>query len=394
MSSKLVKRLGVSIMGFVMGLLVGGGAVGLFWWAYATVVREESASPLAELAIREASVSREQVDAYIRKLGEQHHTQKSACLIVGVAVGDEERYFSFGALPGGAKPDRDTLFELASVGKTFTGLLLAEMVERKQLTFSTTLAELLPPEVQLEHEATRGITLLDLATQSSGIPTLPGNMPAKDPLNPYADYTAPLMLEELRRVEPEFAPGTEYRYSNFGFGVLGHVLALRADKEFEQAVQERICDVLDLRDTRMTLTDEQRARVAPPHDGDRLVPVWEDTTMPGAGSFLTSGRDMLKYLRAHWARGEGTLPKAMALATRKQRRTGSPRTAIGLGWHIDSENALDIVWHNGGAGGSRSYVAMLPEHRIGVCVLANWAQADVDALGRKLVYLVKLQSER
>ena len=141
----------------------------------------------------------------------------------------------------------------------------------------------------------------------------------------------------------------------------------------------------------MTLSDEQRERVATPHDANQPVEVWEDITLAGAGSLLSSAQDMIRYMRSHWSERDGTLGRAMTLAVRKHRRTDSPQTAIGLGWHVDSENALDIVWHNGGSGGSRSYVAMLPDRQIGVCVLANWSQANVDELGRKLVYLLLLE---
>lgn len=100
---------------------------------------------------------------------------------------------------------------------------------------------------------------------------------------------------------------------------------------------------------------------------------------------------MTKYLRAHWASENAALSNAMARAVRKFRKTETPSTAIGFGWHIESENALDIVWHNGGSGGSPSYAAMLPDRRLGVVVLANWSEANVDDFGRQLIYLLSLQ---
>ncbi len=391
MKAKSFVMLVWSLSIFAVGIILGGGAVGLFWWAYATVVREESVAPLTDLGIRRETLSRDEVDSYIKQLGDQVHDQHAACLVVAVVVGADDRYFAFGKLPSGAEPDKDTIFELASVGKTFTGLLLAEMVQRREVSLSSTIDTLLPPDSHVARIDGHRISLLDLATQSSGIPSLPRNMPATDPRNPYADYTVPLMYQELQQIKLEFTPGRGYGYSNLGFGLLGHVLALKARKEYEALVVERICEPLGMPDTRMTLSDEQHARVATPHDRNQPVEVWEDVTMPGAGSFLSSAQDISKYMRAHWSESDGALGSAVQLAVRKHRRTDSPQTAIGLGWHINSENALDIVWHNGGSGGSRSYVAMLPDQRIGICVLANWAQANVDELGRKLVYLLLLE---
>jgi CubicO group peptidase (beta-lactamase class C family) len=207
---------------FFSGLVIGGTAVGIFWWAYATVVTEEELQPLAELGITQTSLSPAEVDSYIRKLGDQYHDQPAACLVVGLAVGDERRYFAFGKLPGGAVPDERSIFELASVGKTFTGLLLADIVERGDVVLATEATTLLPPEAKLTQIGGKRITLLDLATHSSGIPSLPGNMPMVDPLNPYADYTVPQMYVGLREIELQFEPGRGYSYSNLGFGLLGH----------------------------------------------------------------------------------------------------------------------------------------------------------------------------
>jgi serine-type D-Ala-D-Ala carboxypeptidase/endopeptidase len=376
---------------FVAGVLCGGAAVGFFWWAYATVVQEESLDPLADLHIPAGPLSGEQVKAYVQQLGEQYRTQNAACLMIAVIVRDEDRYFPFGTLPGGTAPDADTLFELASVGKTMTGLLLADMIHRQEVTAETTVESLLPPSGEQPWFGGTSISLFDLATQSSGLASVPGNMPAANPLNPYADYTVPLMYEELRSAKLAFVPGRGYAYSNLGFGLLGHALTLKAGTDFESLVIQRICDPLGMTDTRMTLSEEQRARIAPPHDDDHAVEVWEDVTMAGAGSFLSSARDLTRYLRAYWSSPDVSMAAALALCIKKHRKTDTPQTAIGYGWHINSENALDMIWHNGGSGGSRSYVGMLPDRQIGVVVLANWAQANVDELGRKLVYLMAKQ---
>ena len=195
------------LMIFVVGLMIGGGAVGLFWWAYATVFREESVAPLADLGIRGQTIARDEVDSYIEQLGDQYREQNAACLVMAVVVGDDDRYFTFGKLPSGAQPDKDTIFELASIGKTFTGLLLSEMIQRGEISPTTTIDTLMPPVVGVSRIDGKTISLLDLVTQSSGIPSLPSDMPATNPLNPYADYTVPLMYQELQQTKLEFAPG-------------------------------------------------------------------------------------------------------------------------------------------------------------------------------------------
>ena len=384
---------------FLVGLLLGGGAVGLFWWAFTAVVREDALDPLAELKITSDELSGDEVDQFVRQLGTAEHGTRSTCMMIGVARGQAARYFAFGKLPDGKAPDRETIFELASVGKTFTGILLADMVLRNDVSLDTPLKDLLPPETVIPTLDGRHITLVDLATQSSGLPNLLSNFKPSNPLNPYADYTVAQMFEGLRSVKLAARPGRSYAYSNLGFGLLGHALAEKAGQDYELAVVETLCNPLGLDSTRMTLSDEMKVRVAKPHDGEKPVEVWEDTTMPGAGSFLSTAKDMTTFMQAHWdetssdsAGGSADrLRVAMKTAVRKRRKTDVPATAIGLAWHIDSENALDIVWHNGGAGGSRSYVAMLPESKIGVVVLANTTSASVEALGKKVLYLLNLE---
>jgi CubicO group peptidase (beta-lactamase class C family) len=118
------------------------------------------------------------------------------------------------------------------------------------------------------------------------------------------------------------------------------------------------------------------------------VVVWEDTTMPGAGSFLSTANDMLRYLEAHWGVGvPDDLGKALQETTRKRRPGDSPQRSLGLAWHIDSEYARDLVWHNGGAGGSRSYAGFAMEQQVGVVVLSN-SSNSVDELGYQILWLL------
>ncbi|MGN6546045.1 MAG: serine hydrolase domain-containing protein [Aureliella sp.] len=375
----------------LMGLIIGAAAVGLFWWAYHNVVVETALDPLADLKIEKDSLTPEEVKRFIEQLGEGYVRGKPSCIAVGIVKGQYTDFLSFGRLSDGRQPDADTVFEIASVGKTFTALVLADMEQRNELRLSESIDALLPEGVTAPHRDGVSISLIDLATHTSGLPSLPANMRPSNPLNPYADYTVEQMYEALSSVQLDGPIGRRYAYSNLGFGVLGQLLARRAQTDFESLVVSRVCDPLQMNSTRMTLGADLRARVAQPHSGGKPVEVWEDTTMAGAGSFLSTTSDMLKYVRAHWEPSDDALHRAMREAIVKRRPTDKPATAIGLAWHIDSENALDVVWHNGGAGGSRSYVTMLPDEAIGVVVLANSSDVSVEEFGRKILYLLMRQ---
>ncbi|MGC1272153.1 MAG: serine hydrolase [Planctomycetaceae bacterium] len=380
--------------GLLIGLLLGvGGGV----WAWIEFEAAAALDPLSDLGIDQETLTLDETKAYVDRLAAEHLADpENVGLVVGVLDGGESRVWGYGRVAQGSRkvPDGDTLFELASVGKTFTATVLADMHLRRELSWDDPLEEFLPDGVTVPRHGTREITLLDLATQTSGLPALPPNMRFGDPLNPYADYTVEELYAGLGQITLPRPPGEGSEYSNLGFGLLGHALARRADKSYEGLVVERICDPLGMASTRMTLDAALTSRLATPHDGGEPVPVWEDTTMPGAGSFLSTADDMLKYVAAHWEEPaevgsdrHAALVRAMRETTRKLRPTDVPEQAVGLGWHIQSENALDIVWHNGGAGGSCSYVAFLNQPRVGVVVLSN-SRASVDELGRRVLYLL------
>lgn len=382
-------------MGIFIGTLIGfiAGAVlaGFFAWALSIVVNEEALDPLADLNIEKEQLSSAEVKNYIDEMTQTYHTTDGGGLAVGVIAGGETNVYGYGLTKeGGTPPDEHTLFELASAGKTFTAVVLADMVLKQEVALTDSVEQYLPENVNPPKFNDRSIQLVDLATHSGGLPSLTENFQPTNSLNPYKDFTVDDMYAGLEMVQIESPLGQTFSYSNVGFGLLGHILAIKAETDYEQLVVTRICDPLGMDSTRMTLDDDLRSRLAIPHDGGKQVEVWEDTTLAGAGSFLSTPRDMLLYLQAHWDK-DNPLYDAMQLAIRKRRPTDTPATAIGLSWFTDSENALDIVWHNGGAGGSRSYIAMIPDRKVGVVILSNNSSTLVEELGKKLLYLLLLQ---
>jgi len=386
------RRWVTTIMGIGIGILIGFVAgvllTAFFWWCYAEVTKDESLHPLAELNIEQEQLSVDETTSYIDKLAQKYLPLDGGGFVIGITVNGDSHVYGYGSTSrGGKQPDENTVFELASAGKTFTALVLADMITKSEIALIDPIENFLPKRVKTPKYQGHSIQLVDLATQSSGLPSLTENFQPTNPLNPYADFTVEGMYEGLGMVKIESPIGKTYAYSNLGFGLLGHILALKGDTKYEDLVIARVCDPLGMDSTRMILDESLNSRLAIPHDGGKEVEVWEDETLAGAGSFLSTPHDMLLYLEAHWNE-QDPLYEAMQLAIQKWRPTDTPATAIGLGWHIDSENALDFVWHNGGSGGSRSYVAMLPKQQLGVVVLSNSSDMTVEELGKKVLYLL------
>lgn len=318
-------------------------------------------------------------------------------IVLGVIRPDgSTSVFAQGTNPDGRALDERSVFEIGSITKTFTGTLLAEMAARKEVSLDEPVAALLPPGTKVPERNGKVITLVDLATQSSGLPRLPTNMSMSDPANPYASYTDSMLFSFLAGYTLTRDIGTRYEYSNLGVGLLGNALARRKKMSYEALVRERILDPLGMKDTRITLTPELRARVAQGHDSEgNPVGLWDLPALAGAGALRSTAHDMLTYVNANIrSRPEDRLGLAMLTARDPRREAGSPIMMIGLAWHIIARHGLSIVWHNGGTGGYRSFVGFDPVRKIGVVLLTNSSNDSGDLGFHLLDSLVPLAPNR
>ena len=283
------------------------------------------------------------------------------------------------------QPDGDTVYEIGSISKVFTGVLLGDAVSRGRVRLDQPLQELLPQQVVMPKQGKRVITLQDLATHVSGLPTLPDNFQPTDNANPYADYSVDRLYAFLGRHKPERAPATRYEYSNLAGGLLGHILSVNADKTYEQLLQERIAAPLDMSDTTVALSDARRSRLAEPHLADGAVTNnWDFEAMSGAGAIRSTTKDMLRFVQANLEPGSGETGSAIALAWKvHQEPLAKGDSALGLGWHIAQDK--ETRWHNGQTGGYHSMMLVNREMKTGVVVLANTASMEVDRLAQDII---------
>jgi serine-type D-Ala-D-Ala carboxypeptidase/endopeptidase len=272
----------------------------------------------------------------------------------------------------GDAPDGNTVFEIGSVTKVFTSLLLAAMVESGEVRLDEPVADLLPNTVKVPSHNGRQITLLDLSMQSSGLPRLPTNLRPADFTNPYADYTPAKLYAFLSGYTLTRDPGEKYEYSNLGAGLLGHALALKAGMSYEEALRKRILDPLGMRDTSITLTADQKKRLAPGYNA-ALNPVsnWTFDGLAGCGALHSTTNDLLTFLAANMELTDTPLKAAMRRMRSIRKPTGMPNLDIAMAWHIFTRFGGEIVWHNGGTFGYRSFIGFDPASKKGVVVLCN-----------------------
>ncbi|MGA8368478.1 MAG: serine hydrolase [Candidatus Acidiferrales bacterium] len=314
---------------------------------------------------------------------------QSVGIVVGVIGPEGRRVIAYGQLEkGDPRPlNGDTTFEIGSATKVFTSLLLADMVQRGEVALDDPVAKYLPPGVTMPERNGRSITLLDLATHTSGLPRLPTNMSPKDPANPYADYSVERLYQFLSTYQLTRDIGAQYEYSNLGGGLLGHVLARRAGMDYEALVRSRICGPLGMNNTRITLTPEMKARLAAGHNAALdTVENWDLPTLAGAGALRSTANDLLTFLAANLGYTKSPLAPAMAAMLKVRRPTGQAGLEVALGWHVFTTNGKEIIWHNGGTGGYRSFIGFDPKAGVGVVALSNASTlAGVDDIGRRLL---------
>jgi CubicO group peptidase (beta-lactamase class C family) len=309
-------------------------------------------------------------------------------IVVGVIDANGRRVISYGSLAreNNRRLDGDTVFEIGSMTKVFTSLVLMDMSRRGEVAITDPASKYLPASVKMPERNGRKITLADLSTHSSGLPRMPTNFAPKDAANPYVDYTVQQLYDFLSGYRLERDIGAEYEYSNLGAGLLGHVLSLRAGMSYEALVRARICDLLGMTDTRMTLTPEMKARLAVGHSA-ALVPVpnWDIPTLAGAGAFRSTANDMLTFLAANLGFVETPLSPAMADAISIRRPGENPDTTMAYGWEVGTKYGNPIIWKGGATGGYRTYMGYDPKARVGVVVLSNMLQPVMDEIGPHLL---------
>lgn len=254
-------------------------------------------------------------------------------------------------------------FEIGSITKTFTGLLLADMVLDGKVKLDDPVAQYLPPDAL--PEAARAITLRQLSQHRSGLPRMPANM-AVTLDDPYAAYDDAKMLAYLREAKLGSTPGTKFEYSNLGVGLLGYVLGRVDGRGYLPALQARVMAPLGMKDTNCDLDD----RTVPGHDlVGKVARPWMFKSLAPAGCLRSTIEDMTRFANALVDPKSAIAPEVALI----QRETGVAENGMapGLGILKLSAGKSHFWFHNGATGGFKSLVAFDPASRQAMVLLTN-----------------------
>ena len=305
----------------------------------------------------------------------------SVGMVVGITESGSHRFVAHGCRDArtGGPVNEKTIFEIGSITKLFTALLLSDMANRGEVSLDEPVAELLPAGTRVPVRDGRAITLRDLASHYSGLPRRPANLRLwGHPADPYAAYTVEKLYRFLATHELIRTPGESWEYANIGFGLLGHALVLRAGASgYESLIRARILDPLRMDDTVIAIPSRLAANVAVGHD-ESLDPVsdWNFDVLAGAGAFRSNLCDLLRFMDAGCDQGSPIASMIGPLIT--PRDQGGLELGPPLPPHPDG--AISLA-HGGGTGGFRAFVRCIPEWKRGVAVLSNSSIGGFVGLG-------------
>jgi D-alanyl-D-alanine-carboxypeptidase/D-alanyl-D-alanine-endopeptidase len=306
---------------------------------------------------------------------------------IGVYSHGVSRVFSLGAAKA------DSIFEIGSLTKPFTGLLLAQMAAQHKVRLDDPVRELLSAG-SVEKPQSAEITLLDLASQQSGLPAMPDNISVANMDQPYADYH----LADLRAYLKKHGVATLSRkpsnFSTLGFGLLGEGLAMHTGASYAQLIQDEITAPLAMRDTVFVLAGQQQARFLPGHDEfHRPAQAWNSDALAPAIGLRSTAQDMLAFLVANLhpeqIKPDKSDPASTTLRdairqSRQLRAELSPGMHIALGWLYQDETGN--YWHNGATAAYSAYAFFNPKEDLAAVVLFNGSPgvngSFVENLGR------------
>lgn len=307
-------------------------------------------------------------------------------IVVGVINSDGTTFYSCGvkSLKTNEAVDENAVFEIGSISKTFTGVLLADMVKKGDVKLDDPLQSLLPEGVTAPTLNEEPIRLYQMSNHTSSLPGMPNNFAPANPANPYVDYSEEQLYAFLNNYKLPRAIGSEYQYSNYAVGLLGYVLAAKRNLTYEELMMEIIVNPLGMENTSITLSSSMKDNLAKGHSNGTEVENWDIPTLAGAGAIRSTAVDMLKYLAANMGIEKSSLYPAMQLSHKNSRSVGSS-PIVGLGWHTMVFDDQEIIWHNGGTGGYRTFAGFIKGGDMGVVVLSN-SNVSVDDVGVHLLH--------
>jgi serine-type D-Ala-D-Ala carboxypeptidase/endopeptidase len=319
-------------------------------------------------------------------------------IVIGIVSPNGTQVYSYGNISkeNSTNVNGDSIFDIGSITKTFTTTLLVDMVKRGLISLDDPIENYLPNNVKVPMYNGRTITIENLATHTSGLPDFPAGW------NRNQSYTNEQVYNFLSNITLQTEPGVFANYSDFGMGLLGHILAIKSGISYERLVKDRILNVLGMdstgiamNSTNVTYPDILKSRLAVGHSGGEEVALeFIPEALQPAGALYSTANDLMKYLSAnlglintkindileetHLIRAEYQQPQATRATAELFSSNKSLSTSyVGLGWFIDTDLGAEIIQHSGSIDGYSSFIGFNPDKQVGFVELCSCEGADM-----------------
>lgn len=311
--------------------------------------------------------------------------QATVGLSIGILKDGKIIFYGYGETARGNKqiPDEHTIFEIGSLSKTFTSILLADAVNAGKVKLDDPVNKYLPDSIPFLQYEGIPVTLKTLANHSSGIPRMPSNFHSSDFMNPYTDYDQHDIFSFYKNFKPVRKPGEKYEYSNLAVGTLGVILERVNHEKYETLFINTICKPLHMNETREFLLKDDSAKFAKGYNEEGAFnSQWDFKSLAAAGGIRSTSADLLKYAKANLSEAPQKLNKDIQLTHAVTFTDGA--TKVGLAWHYMKPGNDEVIFHNGETGGYHSYLAVNLEKKFAVVILSNCAKGT-EAVGGAII---------
>ncbi|HKR74140.1 MAG TPA: serine hydrolase domain-containing protein [Candidatus Nitrosocosmicus sp.] len=354
--------------------------------SYVTLAQSLSSHP--EKQLLPSSVLLTQVEEYMPDIS----------IVIGVVSPNGTEVYSYGNISkvNNTKVNENSIFDIGSITKTFTTALLMDMVKGGLINLDDPIEKYLPENVIVPSYDGHLITIENLATHTSGLPDFPTNW------NRNQIYTNEQVYSFLSNMSLQSEPGVFANYSDFGMGLLGHILALKSGASYESLVKDRILNVLGMdstgiamNSTSVTYPDLIKSRLAMGHSGGEEIGLeFIPEALQSAGAMYSTANDLMKYLSANLGlidtkindimqetqliRSEYQQPPATrATAELFSSNNSLSASFVGLGWFIDTNLGEEIIQHSGSIDGYSSFIGFNPDKQVGLIELCSCEGVDM-----------------
>jgi len=324
------------------------------------------------------------------------YSEKSSTASVSIGVFKDNRisYYGYGETKKGNNtiPDSTTIYEIGSISKTFTALLMMDFLQSNSLNSDCPINNLLPASIPLLQYNGKPIQIKHLLNHTSGLPRLPEDFePGYDPNNPYKHYDSTKVYNYLKTFKLTKEPGTTWEYSNLGLAIAGLIMERQTQKSYEQLILEKISIPLGLEKTKITLNKTDSLNFATGYDSEgNQMPYWDDfNAFKGAGAIRSNAKDLILYGKSILYSESSVLKNQIDSCLKVTFDNGSKKQASG--WICQTYDGTEYFIHDGGTAGFNSYIVISKNKGIVLAFIFSNGPSDkrADYISQLIIEVLK-----